>query len=75
MEEKPPFDHARAAFLLVAGVLAVQCTVVLVTVGACLWWSREIVEGRFSCATAADRCMDALVGALAAALAFGAKGK
>jgi len=67
---KPPFDGARAAFWLVAGVLAVQCSVVLSTVAACLWWSGAIVEGRYSCSGAADKVMELLVGALAAAMAF-----
>lgn len=63
--DKPPY-----AFWLVAAVLAVQCLIALATVGACLWWSSAIVDGRFSCAPAADRVMDLMVGALAAALAF-----
>jgi hypothetical protein len=70
---KPPFDQERAAFWLVAAVLAVQCVVVLVMVGTCLWWSRAIVEGRFSCAGAADRSTELLVSALAAAIAFGSR--
>ncbi len=68
---KPPFDATLAAFWLVAAVLAVQCIVALATVGACIYWSGSIVDGRFSCGPAADRVKDLMVEALAVALAFG----
>ena len=68
--DRPPFDPAKAAFALVAGVLAVECVIALATVGACLWWSREIVEGRYSCGPAGERVSEMMVGALAAALAL-----
>ncbi len=68
---EPPFNAVRAAFWLIAGVLAVQCMIALATTGACIWWSGAIVEGHFSCGPAADRVAELLIGALAAALAFG----
>lgn len=59
-------------FWLIAAIIGVQCAVVLATVGACLYWSDAIVEGRFSCGPAADRATELLIGALAAALALSA---
>ncbi len=67
---RPPWDPVKHAFWLVSVILGVQCVVVLAAVGACLWWSRAIVEGRFECIAATDKVKELLVGALAAALAL-----
>jgi hypothetical protein len=70
--DKPPFDPLRGAFWLVAGVLAVQCAVVLASAGACLYWTPAIVEGKVSCGPVMDRLGELLATALAAAIAFSA---
>jgi nitric oxide reductase large subunit len=49
MAEKPPFDPIRACFWLIAAVLAVQCVTVLMAVGACLYWSGAVIEGKWTC--------------------------
>lgn len=72
MSNKPPFDSTWAAFLLLAGVLAVHALVILGMTGACIWHSDVILTG-----TATDvncdpynRLMSLMAAALAAALAF-----
>jgi len=67
---RPPFDPLRASFYLVAGVLVFQCVYVAVGGVACLYWSGEIIAGRFSCESLSTRLSDLLTGALAAALGF-----
>jgi len=74
MGERPPFDPARAAFFLVAGVVAVHAAVVIFTVGFCAWHGDALVRGSFTC-DARDRLAELLTAALAAALAFAGKGK
>lgn len=64
-----PFDPVRAAFFLVAGVLTVQCLVVLAGAAMCLIYAAEIIQGRFQC-DAHNKLGDILAEALAAALAF-----
>ena len=59
----------HAAFWLVAAIIAVHAVVVLASVGACLVYSREIVEGKFTC-DPHNRLASLLAEALAAALAF-----
>jgi len=68
-DDRPPFDRVRAAFYLVAGVVAVHAVVVLVTVGFCAFHGGDLVAGRFQC-DARDRLAELLAAALAAALAF-----
>lgn len=66
---KPPFDTTRAAFFLVASVIALYGVVVLIGVVMCAVYSNSIVEGRFRC-DAQDKLTELLAAALAAALAF-----
>lgn len=73
MDPRPPWDPAKAAFWLVAAVVAVHAIVVLVTVGFCAWHGDELVAGRFQC-DARDRLAELLAAALAAALAFAGAG-
>lgn len=63
------FDGRRAAFWLVAAVIAVHCVVVLAGVAICVFYADELVAGRFKC-DQHNRLTDLLMGALAAALAF-----
>jgi len=70
--EKPPFDTVRAAFYLVAGVIAVYCLIVLMAMVHC--WimyhhdqARGLVDGTCD---QKGRFFDLLGAALAAALAF-----
>lgn len=68
--DKPPFDNVRAAFYLVAGVIATYCVLVLMATIHC-WLNYEIIAklGEGSCDTK-GRFFDLLSAALAAALAF-----
>ena len=70
MPDKPPFDPIRACFFLIAAVLTFQCVVALLAVGACLYWSTAVIEGRWNCENIKDMLNQLLSGALAAALAF-----
>lgn len=69
MNERPPFDPVRAAFFLVAFVLVVQCLIVLIGIGFCLWNSEKIVSGNFKC-DPDGHLFELLGAALSAALAF-----
>lgn len=69
VDDKPPFDATRAAFFLIAGVIAVQCAVVLIGVVFCLSEAAALVEGKIKC-DPEGRLYELLTGALAAALAF-----
>jgi hypothetical protein len=67
--DRPPFDPIKASFYLVAGILAVQCLVVLITLGWCMRALDPVNLPDFKC----DRegsLNQLLTGALAAALAF-----
>jgi small neutral amino acid transporter SnatA (MarC family) len=68
---RPPFDPQRAAFLLLAGVLAVHSVVVIGMTGACIWHADVIVSGgtEINC-DPYNRLMGLMSAALAAALAF-----
>jgi hypothetical protein len=66
---RPPFDTTRAAFFLVAGVIALYGVVVLIGVVTCAIYSGEIAQGRFRC-DGQDKLAELLAAALAAALAF-----
>lgn len=72
MSERPPFDPVRASFYLIAAVLSFQCLVALAAVGACLWWSGSVIEGKWTCENINATLNQLLSGALAAALAFAA---
>ena len=67
--EPPGFDPVRACFYLIAFIIAVHCVVVLAGVGACLYYSPEILDGKFKC-DPQNRLTELLGAALAAALAF-----
>ena len=68
-DHRPPFDVVRAAFFLVAFVLGVQCLIVLIGIGWCLWNSDKIVSGTFKC-DPEGHLYELLGAALSAALAF-----
>jgi hypothetical protein len=70
MADRPPFDPIAAGFWLIAGVLAVQCVVALVSLGTCVYWSGAVVEGKANCENINATIGQLLTGALAAALAF-----
>jgi hypothetical protein len=69
MGDPRQFNGMRAAFWLVAFILGFQCLVVLISLGACVYWSEHIVEGKTTCA-AREMMGELLSQALAAALAF-----
>lgn len=77
MSEPPPFDHTRAAFWLVVGVIAYQGVVVAVGIGACIvdFISAGGIltgsKGHPQC-DPNDRILDLLTSALSAALGFAA---
>jgi len=70
--DKPPFEPVRACFWLIAAILAVQCLVALVGLGACIYWSGSVIEGKWTCENINQTLNQLLTGALAAALAFAA---
>ena len=72
MDDKPKFDLAKASFFLVAGILTVECLVVLSSVISCVWFSRTIITNPDIVCDPNNRMMELLTGALAAALAFAA---
>jgi hypothetical protein len=67
---KDPFDPIKAGFWLIAGVLAVQCLIALISLGLCVYWSGHAVEGKTSCENINSIITQLLTSALAAALAF-----
>ena len=69
MSEKPPFDTVRAAFFLVAGVIAVQCLVLLAALVHCWLHFEDAVRLKVGC-DMQGRLSDLMSAALAAALAF-----
>jgi hypothetical protein len=66
--EKPPFDPVKAAFYLVAAVIAVHCVIVILGAALCFY---EVVSIHKSECDTKGRLGDLLAGALAAAIAFG----
>lgn len=68
MAGKPPFDTVRAAFYLIAGVIAVHCLVVLITLVFC--WTHPEQEATLRCGSMRDQLTQLLAAALAAALAL-----
>jgi hypothetical protein len=70
MSDKPPWDPVKACFYLVAGILTFQCVVVLIGVLFCIYWSPEIVEGKYKCESLGQMLNELLTMALASALAF-----
>ena len=69
-EVRGPFDPVRFACWLIAGILAVECLVVLAAVGACLWHSETIITNAEIACDPKDRIGAILTGALATALAL-----
>ena len=70
MSDRPPFDPVRAAFLLVAGVIAVQALVILGFSAACIWHAEVIIKDVTVDCDQNSRLMGLMAAALAAALAF-----
>ncbi len=68
--DKPPFDQTKAAFYLVAGVIAVYSIVILAMSAACIWHAERIIMGADINCDPNSRLMGLLAAALAAALAF-----
>jgi len=69
VSEKPPFDTVKAAFYLVAGVIAVQCVVILVALVHCWMHFEEAIQLKVGC-DMQGRLSDLMSAALAAAIAF-----
>lgn len=71
MSPRPPFDPFRAAFWLVACVVALHGVVILVGIAACAIYAGDMLasSGNFRC-DVRDKLSDLLAAALAAALAF-----
>lgn len=63
------FNAVRACFWLVAFVIGAHVVAVLAAQGACLWFARDIIDGKAKC-DANGRLGELLGAALAAALAF-----
>lgn len=63
------FDARRAAFWLIACILGVHGVVVLAGIGVCVYYSAEIVSGKFTC-DQHDKLSSLLAAALATALAL-----
>ena len=69
-----PFNFEKAAFLLVAAVIASQLVVGLSITAACVFYAGDIITGTGQCK--ADGKMAEIMGAaLAAALAFAGRGR
>jgi hypothetical protein len=76
MSDKSPFDPNRAAFLLIAGVIAVECIVVLSGVGFCIVEAQTLVAHNRTCdpeGRLTELMSAALAAALAAVATFGRK--
>ena len=63
------WDPRRACFWLVASVIGLHGMIVLMHLGACLYYAEHIVEGKWTC-DAKDKLTDLLAATLAAALGF-----
>jgi hypothetical protein len=59
MADRPPFDLKRAVFWLVAAGVGVHYIVVLSCVGFCVYYGKEIVEGKYRC-DPNNRCLGIL---------------
>ena len=70
MNEKPPFDPIRAAFMLVAFVIGVHAIVILGFSAACIWHAETIIHASDVNCDPNSRLMGLMAAALAAALAF-----
>jgi hypothetical protein len=68
--DRPPFDQVRFACWLIAGVVGVECLVVLASAAACLWHSEIIISDPQIECDPKDRLTALMTGALAAALAL-----
>lgn len=67
--QNEPFDFTRAAFYLVAGVIAAHVLVVFVGIAVCVWEIDAIIAGKYHC-DAEAKLTEVLAAALAAALGF-----
>ena len=70
MNERPPFDPQRAAFWLVAFVIAVHAIIILAHGAVCLVYATPIITNPDVKCDPDNRLMQLLAAALAAALAF-----
>jgi hypothetical protein len=76
-QDRPPFDHARAAFLLIAFVIGIHAVIILGHAAACLVYARELITQTnpdIKC-DPDNKLLQLLAAALAAALAFAGVGK
>jgi len=77
VSDRPPFDFVRAAFWLVAFVIAAHVVLAVVGASVCLLFftdtpfTHEIINPRWKC-DADNRLFDLLAQALSSALAFAA---
>jgi hypothetical protein len=70
MDEKPPFDPIRAAFWLIAFVVAIYGVVILSFAAGCLLHHEAIITNPEITCDPNNRLMGLLAAALAAALTF-----
>lgn len=70
MDDKPPFDTTKWAFILVAFILFCYVAVPVAGAIACLVYSRDIILNPEIVCDPKDRLAGLLAGALAAALAL-----
>jgi len=70
MDDKPPFDPVKASFYLIAGILGVQCLIVLMGAISCLVYMHTILTNPEVMCDPKGRLTELLTAALAAALAF-----
>ena len=69
-DKPPPFDLLRAAFYLIAGVIAVECFIVIVGGLTCVYFAAQIITDPAVKCDPDGRLFQLLSAALAAALAF-----
>ena len=70
MPDKPPFDPIKFACYIIAGVLGVECFIVLAAAVSCLIYSKTIISDVNIVCDPKDRMIALMNGALAAALAL-----
>lgn len=69
MKGRPPFDSQRAAFILIAFVIAVYAVVIIGGVAACIYYTETIITTDAQC-DPQGKLFSLLAAALSAALAF-----
>jgi hypothetical protein len=72
--DNSPFNMEKAAFFLVAVVIASQLIVGLSITGACVFYANDIINGGGQC-KADGKMAEIMSAALAAALAFAGRGR